>query len=158
MRKIITFLIILILLINICSITALCEESPTAKSYYSISVGLEGRGYAEIDKISVETGSNEPITLIAKIGDYPFMHWNIEGEYDILEGSTYSTTFIIIPKSDIKATAVFKGEGYAFINEDKTSPKTGQDTNTLYIILAILCICAIGIMFSSYKIKKNIGL
>lgn len=159
MKRIVSFLVILVMLLSICGVTAFAAPSPTPKEYHAISVGIKGRGYAETDKIAVEAGTGEYATLTAKSGDDPFIKWEITGTYDLLEGNTSSAILKIVPKSDIVAIAVFKGgeDSTAVISTpDKSpiSPKTGQDATSIYLLLALMVICCGGIILSTYKFKK----
>lgn len=158
MRKIIILFLALFLIFNLCIFSAFAVESPTAVNYYAMYVNIDGHGQAEVDKISIPAGSDEPVTFTALSGEgYHFVKWKIEGDYNIIEGNIYSSTIKLHPTSDIFAIAVFNdGDGtVATMDTSPISPKTGQNSLPVFLTLAVLVLSAGSIMMiNTKKIKR----
>ena len=76
---------------------------------YTITVNASGNGSASASKYVVSFGDIVTLTANAN-GDNAFKRWTISGYFEIVSGSTTSSTLVIRPTSDIVATANF-GEG-----------------------------------------------
>lgn len=76
--------------------------------YHSITVDVDGSGSATADPNKVEKGSYEPVTLTAVESDDSFVEWDIQGQYDEVDGDPTSPVYVIIPLSDLEVYAVFK--------------------------------------------------
>ena len=79
-------------------------SSPVAPSYWNITVNDETSVGATSDKDRVEQGKGETVTLTAVSAD-DFSRWEITGTYTISSGTLNSSTIVIVPASDIVATA-----------------------------------------------------
>ena len=165
MKRIVTLLLAVILMLGVCMPVA-AVASPTPVEYYSIQVGLQGKGYVETDKTGVQAESDEVVTLWAReflnedTGqvEIPFIRWDITGSYNIVEGDLNSTILKIIPYSDIVATAIFTGgenQTPTFTDRSATSPKTGQNPLPVYIALALLVAGATGVMIGTKGLKRK---
>ncbi|MBR1533085.1 MAG: hypothetical protein IJ639_01865 [Ruminococcus sp.] len=127
-----------------------------AEDHLTMTVKTRGRGTAKVDKNTVPTGSNERVTFTATDGEDTFTEWILECDYEIVEGSLKSRKLVIIPHTDIHATAVFVGSDSptstpGTANTSSTSPKTGDP---LFVVLA-LAVLALGTgVFAVKKIKE----
>ena len=138
-------------------------EEPVSEAAQYLGTKLHHKigGYVETDKNTVDVG-DDIATLTAKVIDCYFVGWEIEGEYEIIEGNLISPIIKINPKSDIIAVAVFKGgeNSEPILNNEVgntslISPKTGQEAYKIYIILGIMCFVTLITMFSFYRVKKH---
>ena len=159
MKRVITLFLALFLMLSLCvSFTA--AESPTPVNYYAMHIAIDGHGHAEVDKIDIVAGSDEIVTFTAMPSEgYHFVGWKIEGTYDnIVEGIVYTPVIKIHPTSDILAIAMFSDATgtVATVDTSPVSPKTGQDSLPIYIVLAILVVSAAGIMISTKNLKRKI--
>lgn len=162
MKRIVAFLVSLLLILSICGVTASAAASPTPKVYYSITVGIKGYGNVETDKTYVVAGEDDVVTLTAQAApDKPFQGWEITGTFEPVEGDELSTTLKIRPTSDIIAVGVFLGgendEAVLSTPSEKspTSPQTGQSATPIYIALALMTISAGGVMLASRKLRRK---
>ena len=154
MRKLVSIALVLVMVFAM-TVSASALISPGAKDHFGITVGTSpsdgSLGSASTDKDSVQVTENEDgtVTLTAEEkGNGKFSHWEIEGDYDIVEGSLTSKTIVIRPKSDIHAVAVFEEDGKKATadttvkpNNSNTSPKTG-DPMFIVFGLAVLVLGA----------------
>lgn len=117
-------------------------------------------GDAEADKYQVKKNNDETVTITANPKNKgEFIKWEIEGEYDLVEGSLTTPVMIIKPKTDIKATAYFKTPGGTEPTTVKptekpsnpVSPKTGDP---LFLIIALAALALGTGIFAVKKIKE----
>ena len=159
MRQFVSIALVLVMLFAM-TVSASALISPGGKDHFGITVGTNpsdgSLGGANTDKNSVTANTDEDgnVTLTAdEKNNGKFSHWEIEGEYDIIEGSLTDKVIVIRPKSDIHAIAVFEKPGtpdsssptesktpVSGGNTSNTSPKTGD---SLYIIFG-LAVLALG--------------
>ena len=145
------------------TVSVAAKGSPTGKDYYSITTSAipsDGSlGGASSDKNKVDTSivktDDGLVILTATEKNGKFDHWEITGDYEIVEGSLSSLVLKIRPLSDVKAVAVFKDSGSKSTpdtptkpNDSGTSPKTG-DPLLLVIGLAVLALGA-----GAFAVKK----
>ncbi len=92
-------------LTNITSDTTITAEYSANTYTVSASAATTG-GTAQANKTSVTYPGEVTLTATAD-ADYTFAGWNINGDYEVVSGSTNSATFIIKPESNIVAQASF---------------------------------------------------
>lgn len=94
------------------AVSVAAKRSPTGKQYYKITTAVEnpGMGTVEASQNKIEKDSGDPVTLTATETTGFFTRWIITGDYEIVSGSIDSPELVIIPKSDINATANFSKE------------------------------------------------
>lgn len=151
MKKVISIALVLVMVFAL-TVSASALVSPTGKDRFGITVGQSpadgslGNGNTDKNSVSADMDEEGNVTLTAnENGNGKFEHWEIEGDYDIIEGSLTDKTIVIRPKSDIHAVAVFKAPDGSTskvpaTNNNNTSPKTGDP---LYIVLT-LAVLALG--------------
>ncbi len=150
MKKLVAMMLAITLLV-FSAIPVMAAKSPSADSYYDITVdgttvGKGGDSGIKIDggSISISTGVVEvgkEVTLTVNPNDgNSFTKWIIDGDYVIVSGSLTSGTITIIPKGDLDINAEFKTDSGKVIkpvsgDKDKstTSPKTGAMAGTLVL-------------------------
>lgn len=151
MKKVISIALVLVMVFAL-TVSASALVSPGGRGHYGITVGQSpadgslGNGSSDKDSVIVTEDEDGNVTLTAdEKNNGKFQRWEIEGDYDIVEGSLTDKTIVIRPKSDIHAVAVFKGPDGSTnkvpaTNNKPTSPQTGDP---LYIVLA-LAVLALG--------------
>ena len=123
--------------------------------YLTITVEsvTNGNGYGTTDKSKVPVGSDEVVTLTAVEVNDTFEQWELYCDYTIVEGSLKSKVLKIIPYTDIRAVAYFKGASKSGTGDDsKTSPKTGDP---LYAVIPFMAIALAAAFISMKKLKEN---
>lgn len=109
------------------ALTVGAAQSPDAPKYISISVHVVGNGTTASQPVKMDLNNPEPVTLTADEKGGKFDHWDIKGEYTIVSGSLTDRVLVIMPKTNIDATAVFSGgTSNGDQNTSDTSPKTGD--------------------------------
>lgn len=156
MKKVLSLVLVLALLLTTSIIMVSAEVSPTKETEadYHIVVDHSGDGTADADHYDVQIGSEGEVTLTATDGDQSFDHWVLDGDYEIIEGSLNSRYLKIRPHSNIHATAIFDSGTNGKKDKSDTSPKTG----TLPYALALVFIAGIAgaaIIIISKKVKKH---
>jgi len=112
-----------------------------------------GKDYATTDKAKVPVGSDEVVTLTAVEVDTEFVNWELLCDYTIVEGSLKTKVLKIIPYTDIRAIAYFKGASKpGGNNESNTSPKTGDP---LYAVIPFMAIALAAAFIAMKKLKAN---
>ena len=160
MKRILAFLMVFLMLSGLFTLTTAAAASPTPVEYYTMIVGTKGEGSATVDKDFAT--SDDVVTFTATLVDNSyFVGWEITGDFEPVSGDELSTTVSIKPKSNITMIAVFRGGEDAEavlqvpMRGSQTSPQTGQSAGSVYAALALLCVAAFGVCFSTYKLKKN---
>lgn len=151
MKKILAAILALTLVFAM-AVSVGAKVSPTPKEFFDVTVRTEGSGDADADPYKVEKNEDGSSTLTATEKNGKFQRWEIEGEYEILEGSLTSKVIRIRPLSDIVATAIFTegSKGDSNPNTDSTSPKTGD---MLFYALGMLTV-ALGVgVFAFRKVR-----
>ncbi len=104
MKKVLSVLIALVLCLA-CGISAFAEVSPTPDQYYTISanVGVVGSGIATATPTVGKAGEIVVLSAVAAEG-YVFDHWQIDGKFEIVEGTIYDPVIKveIVPDADNK--------------------------------------------------------
>lgn len=162
MKKLITIALAVVMLFTMV-VSVAAEDSPQPKEVYSISVSYSpadgSLGEAGSDKNQViidSSGEDGLVTLTAVVKEGKFEKWDIQGEYEIVEGSLTSPKLVIKPLSDIKAVAIFSGSGSSSTPSSEstpsgTSPKTGDP---LYLIIGFAVLALAAGAFAIKKIKE----
>ncbi len=117
--------------------SSITVEAQYEGNLYYINVNASQGGTASTNKSSVRY--DDVVTLTAKAtGENNFKRWTISGSFEIVSGSTTSSTITIRPTSDINATATF-GEGvnltvhsYSVSGYEYLFIKESDGTNTNY--------------------------
>ena len=131
--------------------------SVEARDYFVIDIEVdedEG-GNAIVDNNTVDKGGEIKITANPDEGN-EFDYWEIEGEYEFVEGDLHSPVIVIRPKGDIKAIAHFKGAGPKKDGEN-TSPTTGYNMSATVAVLAVVLTvsaCAVAVTGKKYFSAK----
>ena len=95
------------------------------------------------------------VTITATTEDgHTFTKWIIEGDYEIVSGSLTDKVIVIIPKSDIIATAYFDGAVKPPVKpwDKEESPETG---NYVAIVAAVAVVALFGCAWSVKKAVKD---
>lgn len=109
MKKILIAVLALTLVFTM-AISVGAKKSPSGKEYYDIKILVEGSGDATAEPYKIQKNTEGTTTLTATDKDGFFTRWIISGKYEIVSGSLGSRTLVILPKSDISATASFSKE------------------------------------------------
>lgn len=165
MKRVISILVALVLMC--CAVASVSAEiSPTASTaddqiiVDAIPVpDIAGNATPDINnpgKVQVDSGEVVTLTATPKEG-YKFSHWEfVYGEFDIIEGSTTTSTVVIKPTGtgDVRAYAHFVEEGVDVTppttgvvsppDDGSTSPTTG-DTSVVYISTATMLVALIAV-------------
>lgn len=145
MKKFLIILTIVAIMI-MAIIPAAAIHSPQSISYYSIQTQVSGTGEAVSDVNKVEIGTDGTVTFTATETTEKFVFWNIKADdYDIVSGDYDDLVFTIRPKSDIIAIATFDDAILERAipdeaNTSTTSPKTGDSSAALWLLLGIMVI------------------
>jgi len=168
MKRVISILVALLLMC--CAVASVSAEiSPTASTAKDQIIvdaipvpDIAGNATPDINnpgKVQINSGEVITLTATPKEG-YKFSHWEFAfGEFDIIEGSTTTSTIVIKPKGDSDVRA------YAhFIKEDEepsvpssgtvpqpdtgaTSPTTGEtlvsNNSVVYITCAVMFVALV---------------
>lgn len=105
---------------------------------YNVTASAGNGGNATTSASSVTYPNTVTLTATAD-SDYVFNGWNITGAYEVVEGTTNSTTFVIRPEADITAQATFVQGQYLTVytfsddgyNNLKITESNGSTTNTV---------------------------
>ena len=104
MKKVISILLALAICFA-CGISAFAEVSPTPDQYYTIlaDVAVVGSGTATAAPTVGKAGEIVVLSAVAAEG-YIFDHWEIDGKFEIVEGTIYDPVIKveIIPDADNK--------------------------------------------------------
>lgn len=175
MKKVLSVLLALTLCFGF-ALTSFAAVSPTPDKYYTIdaTVGVVGAGTAIATPIVGKAGEIVILTANAAEG-YVFDHWELDGMFEIVEGTIYDPEIKveIVPDAnnkthgeidgdaDIKGEAHFKpvddevttGEQQTAKPDDgPVAPQTGvMDTQAI----AIIAFAVIGLMIVAVVYKKR---
>lgn len=180
MKRVISLLVALLLMC--CAVASVSAEiSPTASTAKDQLIvdaipvpDIAGDATPDINNPGkVEVNSGEVVTLTATPKDgYKFSHWEFAfGDFDIIEGSTTTSTIIIKPTSntDVRAYAYFIKEGedpsvpssgsVPQPGTEVTSPTTGEfflaNNSVVYIACASMAVVLLAIVVVLKKEKTN---
>lgn len=146
MKKVISIALALVMVFAL-TVSASAKGSPTGKEFFKITVGFSpsdgsyGDAGTDKNKVIVDAvGDDGTVRLTANEKDYgKFSHWEIKGDYELIEGTLTDKSIVIRPNSDIDAVAYFKNTDGStskvpVSNNNNTSPQTGDP---LYIVLGL---------------------
>ncbi len=138
MKKVLSVLMAVLMLSAICAVavSAVDNPSPEPTTYYVIEVTVDGNGTATPDPASVPQGDTTKLTANPDDGS-KFIGWDIEGDYEIVEGDLNSPVLVIRPKSNLKAVDKFQPTDTKK-DDGKTSPTTGYNTNAIIAVMAVV--------------------
>lgn len=147
MKKLISVALALTLVFTL-ALSAFAADvlSPTGKEYWVITTATDpadgSLGTAATNKpkvLKTATGEDAEVTLTATQTKGFFTLWDIDGDYEIVDGDEESPVLVIIPKSDIHAIACFTveedylnmtvsviGDGTATVNPAKVKKGSGD--------------------------------
>lgn len=162
-------IMIAVLLLAFSSVSVFAAESPSASPEIKVEVipteGGTGSYEFESDFGQGENGGTI-VHFEPKPNDgYTFSHWELEGQYTIIEGSLNSGSFTIEAFSDIKATPYYTKNGSsgssaggstnvpADTNNSGTSPQTG-DSNLLFVAGAVVVLSTFGALAVRRRLVK----
>jgi hypothetical protein len=110
-------------------------------------------GTASVDKPRIPKDAGEIVTLTATETNGTFIEWELQCEYNIVEGNLKSKVLKIEPLTDIHAIAYFKGASKpGEKDEDKTSPKTGDP---LYAVIPFMMLALAAAFIASKKLRTE---
>ncbi|MBQ6153645.1 MAG: LPXTG cell wall anchor domain-containing protein [Ruminococcus sp.] len=143
---------------NVIVIKPLSDITATAsfsvdEDYLTITAEAVGAGTASADPGKVLKGSGDTSTLTAVEQGGTFVKWELQCDYEIVEGSLTSKVLVIRPLTDVHAIAYFKEANPDAGKKDdsSTSPKTGD----MSMIFAAMMLLATGAaVFAVKKIKE----
>ena len=123
------------------------------EDFLTITAEAVGAGSASADPGKVKKGSGDTSTLTAVEEGGTFVKWELQCEYDIVEGSLTSKVLVIRPKTDVHAVAYFKeaNKDAGKKDEGSTSPKTGDMS---MILVSLMLIASGAAVFAVKKIKE----
>lgn len=174
MKRVLSVLLALTLVFA-CALTSFAAVSPTPDKYYTIdaTTAIVGAGTAIAAPTAGKAGQIVVLTAAAAEG-YVFDHWELDGMFEIVEGTIYDPVIKveIVPDADnqthgsidgdadIKGEAHFKPIGEETTGEQETAkpddgpvaPQTGvMDTQAI----AIIAFAVIGLMSLAFVYKKR---
>ena len=128
------------------------------KDNWTFTVEANGKGTASVKPSKLPKGSDELVTFTATDGEGKFIKWELQFQYDIVEGSLTSKKLVVRPHSDINAIAYFTGAATPDSpttkpnggNGSNNSPKTGDP---LFLIIALVAAAFGTGVFAFRKIK-----
>ena len=121
--------------------------------YYTITTEAVGAGSAAANPGRVRKGSRGTSTLTATEEGGTFVKWELQCDYEIVEGSLTSKVLVIRPLTDVHAIAYFKeaNKDAGKKDEGSTSPKTGDIS---MIFIAVMLLAAGAAVFAVKKIRE----
>lgn len=179
MKKVLSFLLAIMVCFT-CGISAFAANSPTPDRYYTVDaiVNIIGAGTATAVPSVVKEGEIIVLTAVAAEG-YIFDHWEIDGKFEIVEGTIYDPQIKIelVPDAnnkthgDLPDSADVVGEAhFKPVDEEITtgeqqtakpdngpnSPQTGTfDTHaTVVILLAVAGLMTV-VLFYKKRTEKT---
>lgn len=123
------------------------------EDYLTITAEAVGPGTASANPGKVKKGSGDTSTLTAVEEGGTFIKWELQCEYEIVEGSLTSKVLVIRPKTDVHAIAYFKtaNKDAGKKDEGSTSPKTGDMS---MVFAAVMLLAAGAAVFAVKKIRE----
>lgn len=110
-------------------------------------------GTAETDKPRIPKGEGEIVTLTATETNGTFVEWELQCEYNIVEGDLKSKVLKIEPLTDIHAIAYFKGASKPGDKDSSdTSPKTGDP---LFAVIPFMALAMAAAFIASRKLRAS---
>ncbi len=128
--------------------------SPDVTGEYDIIINNSVGGTGSYTSEIIE--GKKYITLTADTKDgFVFTHWEIDGEYEIVEGSLKDEEIVIILKGDCEATPNYEGvkEQPTQNNGDK-SPQTGDSSSYVFLFVGLFVALAGATGLKIAKSKK----
>lgn len=180
MKKVLSVLLALTLMFA-CSLTSFAAVSPTPDKYYTIDAisAVVGAGVATAAPTVGKAGEIVVLTATAAEG-YVFDHWELDGMFEIVEGTIYDPVIKIeiVPDADnkthgeidgdadVKGEAHFKPvDGEVTTGEQETAkpddgpvaPQTGfMDTQAIVIIaLAVIGLMSVAVIYKKRTEKTK---
>lgn len=140
MKKVLSVVLAVFMLTAVLALSVAAEDHPSvdARDYFVIEINVDtnGGGNAIVNNNTVQKGKEIKFTANPEDGN-EFDHWEIEGDYEIVEGDLNSPVIVIRPKGDIKTLAHFKNAGPKK-DDEKTSPTTGYNMNAVVAVMAVV--------------------
>lgn len=138
MKKICSVLLAVILVI-FATVPAFATISPSAETEFDIIIINTGGGKGSYTTEIIDGKKYVTLTADAKDG-YEFTHWEIDGEYTIVEGSLDDEKLVIILESDCEASPYFDGIPVTppTQNTDPVSPQTGDTHSYTFMFVGLL--------------------
>lgn len=123
------------------------------EDYFTITAEAVGAGSASANPGKVQKGTDGTSTLTATEEGGTFVKWELQCDYDIVEGSLTSKVLVIRPKTDVHAIAYFKeaNKDAGKKDEGSTSPKTGDMS---MVFIAVMLLAAGAAVFAVKKIRE----
>ena len=110
-------------------------------------------GTASVDKPRIAKDQGIVVTLTATETNGTFVEWDLQCDYNIVEGDLKSKVLKIEPLTDIHAIAYFKGASKpGDKDEDKTSPKTGDP---LFAVIPFMMLALAAAFIASKKLRAS---
>lgn len=93
-------IVLAVVLVAAVSVTAFAAESPTGELKFDVTVSASNSNSGKVEKVDNGDG-----TVTLKFEGEGFKKWDIDGTYDVVDGSLETATITIKPTSEIKAVA-----------------------------------------------------
>lgn len=129
MKKFLAVLFSVVILATFMAVPALAEVSPEGDVFHKVEI-------TGGDTIKVKDG--DTVELKVRDDEKEFERWDITGEYDIISGTLTSDTIVILPKSDLVVTEIYKDavvEDDKDENESDKAPQTGNGALMVTVLL-----------------------
>ncbi len=176
MKKFLSVLLAMSLMLAF-GVSAFAASSPSADKYYNVeaTVAVVGSGEATAAPSVLKAGETSVLTAIAAEG-YVFDHWEIDGAYEISQGTVNDSTLtiVIVPgagskpnlTADVVAVAHFKSvSGEVTTGEQVTakpdnsssSPQTGTaDTQAFFVVaMSVIGLMAVALIYKKRTEKTK---
>lgn len=128
----------------ICALAFICLSASAigvhaTQSSYGVTVETAGTGSAKCFY-----NDDGTITFYADETEEPFIFWNVQGDYELLENDYTDRVFTIRPLSNLRVTASYES---AQPHKVMTSPQTGDKSKAVAFIIimgsVVVCIAII---------------
>lgn len=160
MRKIVSLLLVVLMLSALCvSVFADPVISPTAPKEWLVEFVDYGQGEPPAISNDVipdgETGRYEADPN----SPYEFTGFEIQGEYELIEGSLTGPYIVVRPLSDLVIIARYQDVPVTTTPSDTSphGPQTGFSPLWITIAFVALVVCAVAVIFVVKRIAKREG-
>lgn len=161
MRKIISILLVVLMLSALC-VSAFADTdpiiSPTAPKEFIVEFDDYGTGKVTVTTDDVPEGDTVRYEADPD-SPYEFIGFEIEGDYEIVEGSLTGPYIVIRPLSDLVVIAKYDTVPVTTNPADtgNNGPQTGFSPLWITVAFAALIACAIAVIFVVKRMAKREG-
>lgn len=160
MRKFVSILLVILMLSTLCVCVFADTDpivSPTAPQEWLVEFVDYGQGeppsisndqVPDGETVRYEVDPNSP---------YSFIHFQIQGDYVLVEGSLNGPYIVVRPHSDLVIQAIYEDVPVTTSPSDTSDdgPQTGFDPLWLTIAFVVLAACAVAVIFVVKRMAKR---